>query len=209
MHPCDDSFRHVWIKLITLWCYFLIPSWLPRGSCEVLLSLIRRFFGQFVGFVQILSWILSVQGGLNQTCRDEIFDIEIIQIPLADVERLRSNRFYGFWRFGFRDGVAVDWWLRQVSSAVVGFGRVFGLFAGFVQISSWILSVVGKLYQTCWDEQFDIEIIPILIADVERCRSNRFLCFFLPTGDPNKWRHLVFEKSCWLFISHIQYYLLY
>ena len=119
MHPCDDSFRHVWIKLITLWCYFLIPSWLPRGSCEVLLSLIRRFFGQFVGFVQILSWILSVQGGLNQTCRDEIFDIEIIQIPLADVERLRSNRFYGFWRFGFRDGVVVDWWLWQKRSSAL------------------------------------------------------------------------------------------
>ena len=30
--------------------------------------------------------------------------------------------------------------------------------------------------------------------------------FFLPTDDPNKWRHLVFLKSCWLLISHIQYY---
>ena len=62
----------------------------------MLLSLIRVFFGQFVGFVQILSWVLSVRGGLNQICRDEQFDIEIIQILLADVERLRSNRFYGF-----------------------------------------------------------------------------------------------------------------
>ena len=79
----------------------IFPSWLPRGSCGVLLSLIRRFFGIFGVFVQILSWILSVRGGLNQTCSDEQFDIKIIPIPLADVERLRSNRFYGFWRFRF------------------------------------------------------------------------------------------------------------
>jgi hypothetical protein len=58
--------------------------------------------------VRFFTLILSVWGGLNQTCRDEQFDIEINPIPLADVERLRSNRFYGFCRFGFKDGVVVD-----------------------------------------------------------------------------------------------------
>ena len=46
----------------------LIPSWLQRGSCGVLLSLIRRFFGQLAGFVGFSTLILSVVGGLNQTC---------------------------------------------------------------------------------------------------------------------------------------------
>ena len=71
----------------------------------MLLSLIRRFFGQFSVFVQILSWILSVWGGLNQTCSDEQFDIKIIPICSADVERLQSNRFYRFCGLDLGKGV--------------------------------------------------------------------------------------------------------
>ena len=40
-----------------------------------------------------------------------------------------------------------------------------------------ILSVVGELNQTCWDEQFDMKIIPICSADRERLRINRFRRF--------------------------------
>jgi hypothetical protein len=44
----------------------------------------------------IFSCFLSVVGGLDQTCRDEQFDIKIFPICSADRERCRSNRFMVF-----------------------------------------------------------------------------------------------------------------
>jgi hypothetical protein len=55
--------------------------------------------------MQNSSLILSVVGGLNQTCLDKLLDIKIILIFLADVECCRSNRFNDFLRLGLREGV--------------------------------------------------------------------------------------------------------
>jgi hypothetical protein len=96
---------------------------------------------------------LSVRGGLHQTCWDEQFDIEIIPIPLADVERLRSNRFYGFCRFGFREGVVgIDDYVVKVSSAFALFislllvlGRVSCKF--FLGSCPWWVGLI-KLVET-------------------------------------------------------------
>ncbi len=59
-----------------------------------------RFFGQLAGFVGFFTLILSVLGGLNQSCCYEHFDVKIIPIFSADRERLRINRFHRFCGFG-------------------------------------------------------------------------------------------------------------
>ena len=76
--------------------------------CGVLLSLIRRFFGQWAGFVGFFTLMLSVVGGLNQTCWDEQFDMKIIPICSADRERCWSNRFRRFYGFDLDFGKGVD-----------------------------------------------------------------------------------------------------
>jgi hypothetical protein len=78
-----------------------------------------------VGFFTL---ILSVVGGLNQTCRDEQFDMKIIPICSADRERLRINRFRRFCGFGLDFGKGVNflcfwrvvWGLERVNFLWIG-----------------------------------------------------------------------------------------
>jgi hypothetical protein len=84
------------------------PYRIPRGAfwyidCllaykTVLGVLLGRVFGQFTGFVDFLTEILSVQGWCYQTStrRDQQFDVKIIPIFSAGRERCLLNHFYGF-----------------------------------------------------------------------------------------------------------------
>jgi hypothetical protein len=51
---------------------------------------------------------------------------------------------------------------------------VFWTISGIHGIFHFILSVKGGRNQTCRDEQFDVQIVPICSADRERRRLNRF-----------------------------------
>jgi hypothetical protein len=47
----------------------------------------RGFFEEFSGFGGFFTLVLSFQGGRNQSCLDEQFDVKIIQFCLAYRER--------------------------------------------------------------------------------------------------------------------------